>query len=146
MHHNPLPVLSKPQEGDFHICQSMKLRIFGNSLRLRLSQSEVTALNGSGKVEDRISFGKPAGQSLTYILQSADVPHISASFDNGTISVTVPVEAARKWATSDEVSLKAEQLLDSGDNLKILIEKDFKCLTPRDEDESDNFPNPNKSC
>jgi hypothetical protein len=124
----------------------MKLRIFGNSLRLRLSQSEVTALAASGKVEDRISFGKSAGQSLTYTLLTADVPNISASFDNGAIRVDVPRDLARNWAGSDEVSLKAEQPLDSGDSLKILIEKDFKCLTPRDEDESDNFPNPNKSC
>jgi hypothetical protein len=31
--------------------------------------------------------------------------------------------------------------------LRIVVEKDFACLTAREgEDESDNFPNPNPTC
>ncbi len=124
----------------------MKLRIFGNSLRLRLSQSEVASLHQTGKVEDHISFGKSAGQSLTYTLESSGASQITATFEAGRIAVAVPEALARQWALSEEVSLKAEQPTNIGETLKILIEKDFKCLTPREEDESDNFPNPNKTC
>lgn len=37
--------------------------------------------------------------------------------------------------------------LGDGSTLRVLIEKDFACLTERvDEDELDNFPNPNVNC
>ena len=49
----------------------------------------------------------------------------------------------RQWAESENVSIASEQLLDDGGQLKILVEKDFACLAPREgEDESDMFPHP----
>lgn len=121
----------------------MKLRIFGNSIRLRLSQSELENLRLHGVVEDAVSFGNAA---LTYKLKTAEVPEPTAAFEQNLIAVYLPEPLARQWATTDEVSIRAEQPLPEGEKLKILIEKDFKCLTPRDEDESDNFPNPNSAC
>ena len=47
------------------------------------------------------------------------------------------------WATSDQVSIDGEQVLVDGEKLNILVEKDFICLTGRDdEDESDMYPHP----
>ena len=47
------------------------------------------------------------------------------------------------WATTEQVSIQGEQMLDDGGKLKILVEKDFVCLTGRDdEDESDMYPHP----
>ena len=51
------------------------------------------------------------------------------------------------WAKSDQISWAAEQALENGNSLAILIEKDFFCLKPRthqSEDESDLFHNPNE--
>jgi len=51
--------------------------------------------------------------------------------------------AALLGAQPDEVSLQAEQPLGDGENLKLLVEKDFRCLSPREgEDDADLFPNP----
>ena len=51
--------------------------------------------------------------------------------------------SAPEWVDSDEVSISSEQQLDQGGLLKILVEKDFACLAPREgEDESDMFPHP----
>ena len=48
-----------------------------------------------------------------------------------------------QWADSEQVSIEAVQTIDDGSELKILVEKDFACLTPREgEDESDLFPHP----
>jgi hypothetical protein len=48
-----------------------------------------------------------------------------------------------QWATSEQVSIEANEALDDGDSLKILVEKDFACLAPReDEDETDMYPHP----
>ena len=38
--------------------------------------------------------------------------------------------------------MPGEQVLDDGSTLKVLVEKDFACLTEREEDESDMFPHP----
>ena len=46
-------------------------------------------------------------------------------------------------ASTEQVSIAANEALDDGDSLKILVERDFACLAPReDEDESDMFPHP----
>ena len=47
------------------------------------------------------------------------------------------------WATTDQVSMQGKQVLDDGSKLQILVEKDFACLAPRDdEDGFDMFPHP----
>ncbi|MEZ4932033.1 MAG: hypothetical protein R2788_07940 [Saprospiraceae bacterium] len=53
---------------------------------------------------------------------------------------------ATDWSRSDEVGLEDDMPLGDGNALHILVEKDFKCLTERSEDESDLFPNPNENC
>ena len=120
----------------------MKLRILGDSLRLRLSQSEVERIGKEGRVEDAIHFGT-GGAALTYVLAADDaVDAPQATFNASSIVVSVPTSAVRTWVDTDQVGMSAEQ-----GNLHILIEKDFKCLTPRaGEDEYDGFPNPNQSC
>ena len=46
------------------------------------------------------------------------------------------------WAAGNDVSLHGEQPLEHG-VLRILVEKDFTCVEPRDgEDQSDLYPNP----
>ncbi len=55
----------------------------------------------------------------------------------------LPETAVLAWATTDQVSIHGEQVLADGEKLKILVEKDFVCLTGRDdEDESDMYPHP----
>jgi hypothetical protein len=120
----------------------MKLRIKGDSLRLRLTKGEVSQLAESGMVEERVRFG--AGADLVYRLhRDAATRDISASFAGGVVDVRVPDKSARDWAGSNEVTLAGNQSLGSSDELRIVIEKDFACLAPREgEDESDHFANP----
>jgi hypothetical protein len=124
----------------------MKLRIKGDSLRLRLTQGEVRALSEEGAVEDRVRFG--AGAALTYRLRrDPRATDISASYTNGTVEVRLPERAALSWASSNDVTLQGSQSAAPDAELRIVVEKDFACLTVREgEDESDNFPNPHPSC
>ena len=71
---------------------------------------------------------------------------LDATFDAGVIKITVPTDAARHWATSETaVSIKGSVEC-GGSTLKVLVEKDFECLTPREGENHDNrFPNPNKT-
>jgi hypothetical protein len=124
----------------------MKLRIKGDSLRLRLTQGEVSALEKQGVVEDRVRFG--GGAALTYRLRRDPAAGaISASYTDGTLEVRLPERAALAWCASNEVTLQGAQPAAADAELRIVVEKDFACLTAREgEDESDNFPNPNNTC
>jgi hypothetical protein len=120
----------------------MKLRIRDNSIRLRLTRAEVDAVGSAGIVKARVSL--PGGNGLDYVLESSTLTKSpSARLSNGALTVTLPESAVRQWATSERVSIEADETLDDGDTLKILVEKDFACLAPREgEDDSDMYPHP----
>ena len=118
----------------------MKLRIQGNSVRLRLKQGEVATFADTGRAEDRIAFGQ--GSALVYAVEKADVPALSVRLEGSTVTVLIPSADAADWTDSDRVGLEAELHTDDG-TLHVLVEKDFKCLhRPPKEDESDNYPHP----
>ena len=114
----------------------MKLRIRHNSIRLRLTQSEVAQLRDAGAVEEYIEFEQ--GQRLTYLIQSAaDMESLTAEYRDGNILLTVPKLMVAAWADSAQVGME------STGPLRLMIEKDFRCIDPADpEDNVDTFPNP----
>ena len=120
----------------------MKIRIKDNSVRLRLTRGEVDAMRDSGVVISNTGF--PGGRRLTYTLESSPASVSPAAFySDNKISVRLPETLVLAWATTEQISIRGEQILDDGEQLSILVEKDFVCLTHRpDEDQSDMFPNP----
>jgi hypothetical protein len=125
----------------------MKLRILGNSIRLRLTRPEVDRVCTGEWVEERTHFGPTPALPLVYrIGPGGDIAHARAKFEGNTVSVELPAEFLRTWATSNTVGTEARQEFAAGEALRILVEKDFKCLAPRDdEDQSDAFANPLES-
>ncbi len=119
----------------------MKLRIKGNTLRVRLSKSEVAKIGSEGYVEDAIHF--PGNAQLKYAMRVADVEHLSATMEQCAIIVHLPKALAKTWGETEQVGFEAHQQLDNGESLYLLVEKDFQCLTARpNEDESDNYEHP----
>jgi hypothetical protein len=116
----------------------MKIRIKGNSLRYRLTRSEVERFTAEGYIEETTHFGK---SSLLYSLQKTSAEDLSASFENNSITLHMPHQMANEWATTDTVGFENKK-----DGLYLLIEKDFRCLDNVAEDQSDNYPNPNGVC
>jgi Family of unknown function (DUF7009) len=117
----------------------MKLRIQNDSLRLRLTRSEVARIARGLPVESTCRF--PDDRALTYALVITDEPALGSTLASGRIEVSVPRAAAAQWADSNDVALGAapQQI----GRLQILIEKDFACVVPRDgEDPADFYPNP----
>lgn len=123
----------------------MKLRIKGNSIRLRLLRSEVDRFAADGRISDEVRFG---GAELRYSLSMSDeIDSITVEFSHNEVAVLVPSAAARDWATGDAVGLETERQIGSGESLSILIEKDFACVDrPDDPDRVDAFPNPKVVC
>jgi hypothetical protein len=120
----------------------LKLRIQDNSIRLRLTRSEIDRMQRAGRVSAETAF--PGGARLEYALEATqDADRPAARFAEGRLVVSLPGSTVQQWAGSDEVSISGTEPLDGGGALSILVEKDFQCLTPReDEDESDMFPHP----
>ncbi len=125
----------------------MKLRVRGNSIRLRLLKTEVAALGESGRVAESVSFGPSSDQRVTYAVQVAgDADSVSAVFNNNEICVELPVDIAEGWINSEKVGISAEMKIGE-DSLEILVEKDFVCLTRTDDpDNQDAYPNPETEC
>jgi hypothetical protein len=120
----------------------VKLRIRDNSIRLRLTQTEVDKAKNEGLVRGRVQFS--GSNSFEYVFESSPATvKPEAHMSNNVLTVRIPRLDVQRWAESEQVSIESEQNLNDGDQLKILVEKDFVCLAPRaGEDESDMFPNP----
>jgi hypothetical protein len=120
----------------------MKLRIHGNSLRLRLNQQEVAALWKNGRVENSLQFSP--GAQLTYSLEAdADTGEPYAAYENGHIRVRIPKDQARAWASSEETGIYYGRPGEAG--LALAVEKDFRCLhrsAGEEQEDADAFPNP----
>ena len=122
----------------------MKIRIKGNSVRIRLTKSEIDSFGENGYLEEHTEFGN---SSLIYALKSGPTEQLSASFSNNKVEVTVPVNMTKEWTTTDIVGYDHNMEIGNGKQLYLLIEKDFKCVdAPAHEDQSDNFDHPTKVC
>jgi hypothetical protein len=115
----------------------MKLRIQGNSLRLRLTQKEVAELHDRSVVESSIEFAPL--RTLVYLLEgSSQAKAVTANFDGQSIRVMVPMRVMTEWIESDQVSIESSSQV----GMQLLIEKDFQCLHKSDEQDPDAYPNP----
>lgn len=113
----------------------MKLRLHSNSLRLRLSQSEVTALGESGRVEETVRFAPD--RALWYSVESADLTEPETTLEGNFIRVKLPRTAVKQWIETDQTGIETTQ-----GSLRVLVEKDFKCLHRDSPEDADSFPNP----
>ena len=120
----------------------MKLRVLDNSIRLRLTRTEVDTVSDGGLVKGRVSFA--GSNTFDYVLESSPATvQPEAHISNNVLTVRVPQGEIQAWASTEQVSIRSDQLLDDGHHLRILVEKDFQCLAPREgEDEADMFPHP----
>lgn len=122
----------------------MKLRIRGDSVRLRLKVSEVNRIAAGESIVEQTHFPNSV---LTYRLEASENGDSTTSFKDGNLVVRLPRADLEKWAGSETVSLSSEQNVADAGTLSLLIEKDFECLAPghhRDcEDDEDTFPHPN---
>ncbi|HEX3383778.1 MAG TPA: hypothetical protein VHS53_01250 [Mucilaginibacter sp.] len=113
----------------------MKIRIKGNSIRYRLTKSDIAAIIKDGRLEERTEFGH--GADLVYTLQTTPDYDLSATFHDNRITLFVPHSMIERLANTDEVGFESGQ-----GKLFLLVEKDFTCLDNVAEDQSDNYPNP----
>ena len=120
----------------------MKLRIQGNSIRLRLTRSEIEAFQEYGSIADVMEL--PEGAPISYALEKCGEQNLNVKRIGDSIRVGLPLDECEKWKSEDCIGFTDQQMV-SGRPLTITVEKDFKCTTPTDCGEvnsEDLFDNP----
>jgi hypothetical protein len=122
----------------------MKLRIHGDSLRLRVTRSEVARLPAGDCLEETIHFAPEPGAKFTYALQTeTSVRRPAVPYAGSKVTVLIPAGQAKAWGVSDKIAIAEEISLGDLETLALPIEKDFACLNRSNKDKEYTFPNPN---
>lgn len=116
----------------------MKIRIKGNSVRFRLLKPEVEKLHSDGYLEERTGF---SGKEFVYAIEVKICDKMSIDFSGSIILLTMPQRLIEDLYGSDKVGFE-----DESGPVKVILEKDFTCIDRVEEDQSDNYPNPAKTC
>jgi hypothetical protein len=122
----------------------MKIRIRGNSIRYRLTKTEVANFGATGSLVNKTEFGD---SEFIYALESSNsIDQLAATMNGNKITLLVPEKIKNEWTTSEIIGFNHKMPIGDGKELFLLIEKDFICLDHTHEDQSDNYPNPSKVC
>lgn len=126
----------------------MKLRLKGNSIRIRLDRRDLAGLIERGGIEDALRFGP--GAEFCYAVEAASAPRgkPTASYAEGRLIVTIDPEDVRAWAATDRIGFDHEQAVGAG-TVRVVLEKDFACLDRAaggEVDDAHAFPNPSAAC
>ena len=121
----------------------MKLRVKGNSLRLRVSRSELARFQAGVRIEETIHFTAAPEAKLTYALESALQPFpVRVRYGFHEVTVILSEDQARVWGAENEVGVYTSVDIGSAGSLDVLVEKDFACLDRSDAENEDTFANP----
>jgi hypothetical protein len=99
----------------------------------------VELLESTGKVESITHIG--AG-TLHFCVRGKDITDPVIKMEHDGVHLLLPSSRLESWYAPDQVGFELSLPNDDGSTLAILVEKDFKCLTNRDEDDSQAFDNP----
>ena len=126
----------------------MKLRIRGNSIRVRMDRRDLGTLMEAGRVVDEVRFGP--GAAFSYAVEAAAAPRErpTASYGADRLTIRIDPEDLRAWCSGDRVGYLHEQAVDGG-VVRVVLEKDFACLdrpSGEAEDDAHAFPNPSATC
>ncbi len=116
----------------------MKLRLRGNSLRLRVNRREVEGLVTGAALKEQVHF--PGDACISYVLESSKESQPQACFEQGVIRILAPATLIQNWATGDSVGIYFD-LPANGASLAVAIEKDLECVDSAPEErDPDAFP------
>ena len=107
----------------------MKLRLLGNKIRFRLSQPEVLALAEVKMVQASLMINPSEKENFKYSIHcNKEIQNTGMEFQNNELRLELPLNMIKEWANSDQVGIEKSIISKSGEELTLLIEKDFKCL------------------
>jgi hypothetical protein len=126
-----------------HILDIMKLRIVGNSLRLRVSKSEHLRVLSGQQVSATIQFAPDSRSVLTYRLEQADADTpTGVQWAPPDLTILLSASDIQDWRKAETVGVYATLPLGEGQHLALSVEKDFACRDGSDDENNDAFENP----
>ena len=117
----------------------MKIRIKENSVRFRLTPTEVRKFCNEGQIEESTKFNST---TFKYGVKQDQIDTLQVDFNDNTVTLKVPENFAKDWYDNNVVGLEHYVNLADGSKFFLLLEKDFACLDNTHEDQSDKYPNP----
>ena len=121
----------------------MKVRIKGNSVRFRLTKTEVDIFCKEGQFIETTEFNT---KKLSYALKiKSGITSLEADFIDNMITLYLPEKVQATWANDSVIGHSNGVDWNDESALSLLVEKDFTCLDNTLEDQSDNYPNPKLS-
>jgi hypothetical protein len=126
----------------------MKLRLKGNSIRVRLDRRDIERLFDEGHVDDAVRFGP--GLAFSYAVEAGPAPRErpSVSYTDGCLTIQIDPVDVEEWLSGDRVGFDHLQDVEEG-VVRVLVEKDFACIDRPLGEEADDayaFPNPSAVC
>lgn len=116
----------------------MKIRIKDSSIRLRLSQDDIATL----KENDEVSASCQWAINTNWVYQITKGTENKVIFSHEGVKLSLVAEHINKVISETEVGTSLCIDNNTEEGLKILVEKDFQCLIPRSENESNLYANP----
>lgn len=110
----------------------MKLWIRGNSIRLRVSKTELAKIAAQGTADDSVRFTSDV--ELKYGIDVRPTGAVTAVFAGASLRVTLPKPLLDLWLRPEEVSVEGSQPIGGGKALQIVLEKDSPDLGRRRDD------------
>jgi hypothetical protein len=133
------------REGEEFKEDVVKLKLHGNSIRVRLTRSEVARFGACGRLEEAFVYGPSPSQQLTYGIESVSSDSVGVRVDQNGIFAQIPASLADEWTTSDRVGVSGEVNHPDGRRIDVLIEKEFRRIHGGNND-PDLYPNPLETC
>lgn len=123
----------------------MKIRIKGDSIRLRLTKTDVQNLKKYGIVEESTIIGAQEIFKYSLVLNQ-DIPSIAAEFRANKITVFLSQKETQILTETNEITVEGFQNNGKDKGLFLLVEKDLQCLDTTSEDQSDMYENTKTHC
>lgn len=126
----------------------MKLRLKGNSIRVRLDRRDIEWLLQEGRVDDAVRFAR--GLQFSYAVEMGPAPRErpQASYTEGRLTISIDPADVQEWNSGDRLGFDHRQPVEDG-VVRVLVEKDLACIDRPPGEEADDayaFPNPALSC
>ena len=122
----------------------MKLRILRQSIRIRVTQAEVTELGHGRPVSAELITEPDILPTIAYRIEPSDhVARLELIATPGNLIVKLSKALAQDLARTDLVTVEETISTSPGHSVSVCVEKDFQCLKPRlDDQDEGTFPHP----
>lgn len=123
----------------------MKIRILGNTIRIRVKMHETQAIMEKGMIEEVVEFGPSEADKLRFQVLKGDDAFVIEQMGM-SVRITVPGILVETWASTDLVGFQETIATSKGSEIAVLIEKDYACLDGDRAEEEGSYENPMLGC